>query len=450
MSGSGTPTPFNITTPRLGLNKPLVDGDIDVWGDYLNANADILDQSVTVAFGDGRYLGLAGGQVDPGPVSIGAGFAPRQFGQLEQLYTSAVSARNIAFNLYADISAGSTWRYWSAGAGGLIGIDPVNGIMQFYMAPTGVVDAMAVMSYRFGIDTLGNVFANGTLTSNGDHYIKATYPTLHVDPTDTSPGQLVAERNGVIRWNIGFPNANPEAGGNQGSDFTIARYSDAGALLDVPVSIIRSTGYVWLGSRVNVGYARAPDYFLEIDASGNRSVNFASGHTLYIDPTGNLNYWNSTNVGILADSVGNFEITGQATKPGGGPWSSASDDRIKRNVEPYTAGLDQVCALRPVSYAYNGMGGVIDDGQRYYGLSAQLTRAVMPELVFEMSDNGPIGMPDAEDGSKLDSPHSPRLPGQLATDLTALPLALVNAVQELRELVAGIDARTSTLEGLVT
>jgi hypothetical protein len=40
-------TPSNITTPNLGLNKPAVGGDDDIWGGLLNANADTLDAAVT-------------------------------------------------------------------------------------------------------------------------------------------------------------------------------------------------------------------------------------------------------------------------------------------------------------------------------------------------------------------------------------------------------------------
>lgn len=37
------PGTFNVTTPNLGLNKPDVGGDDDIWGDLINANQDLLD-----------------------------------------------------------------------------------------------------------------------------------------------------------------------------------------------------------------------------------------------------------------------------------------------------------------------------------------------------------------------------------------------------------------------
>jgi hypothetical protein len=51
-------TPTNVLTPNLGLNKPAVGGDDDVWGGLLNANADVLDAALA---GGGPFLPLTGG-----------------------------------------------------------------------------------------------------------------------------------------------------------------------------------------------------------------------------------------------------------------------------------------------------------------------------------------------------------------------------------------------------
>ena len=48
---------------------------------------------------------------------------------------------------------------------------------------------------------------------------------------------------GVLRWQIGA-NQTAESGSNVGSDFGIYRYTDAGAFIDAPISIARSTGVV--------------------------------------------------------------------------------------------------------------------------------------------------------------------------------------------------------------
>ena len=35
-----------VKTPNYGLFKPVPNADIDVWGDHLNANADVLDSTL--------------------------------------------------------------------------------------------------------------------------------------------------------------------------------------------------------------------------------------------------------------------------------------------------------------------------------------------------------------------------------------------------------------------
>jgi hypothetical protein len=54
------------------------------------------------------------------------------------------------------------------------------------------------------------------------------------------------------RWIVAKDSA-AEAGSNAGSNFSIARYSDAGALLGVPLSIIRSTGVVNFSQTPTIG-----------------------------------------------------------------------------------------------------------------------------------------------------------------------------------------------------
>lgn len=54
---------------------------------------------------------------------------------------------------------------------------------------------------------------------------------------------LTYKTSGVLRWSLNS-NGNPESGSNAGSDFSWARYNDAGTLIDVPIGIVRSTGVV--------------------------------------------------------------------------------------------------------------------------------------------------------------------------------------------------------------
>ena len=47
---------------------------------------------------------------------------------------------------------------------------------------------------------------------------------------------------------------------------------------------------------------------------------------------------------------GNLNITGNAFKPGGGPWGSSSDKRLKKNVKPLRVALERMLKLSGVSY----------------------------------------------------------------------------------------------------
>jgi hypothetical protein len=54
--------------------------------------------------------------------------------------------------------------------------------------------------------------------------------------------QIVGSDGGSIRWIVMVGDTAAETGGNAGSDFTIARYSDAGTVLNSPFAIVRASG----------------------------------------------------------------------------------------------------------------------------------------------------------------------------------------------------------------
>jgi hypothetical protein len=160
------------------------------------------------------------------------------------------------------------------------------------------------------------------------------------------------------------------------------------------------------------------------EADGMRYWEGPAGHLMQLDGSGNL-FLLQTNglISIKGNFFGaNITVTTNAYKPGGGAWGDSSDLRTKQDIADYDAGLDAVCALRPVTYRHNGQGGTKDTGKTYHGLIAQEAREPMPELVFEMPQDWP---------DKLD--------GQLGIDATPLPYALVNAVRALRDRVVALE-----------
>jgi hypothetical protein len=144
---------------------------------------------------------------------------------------------------------------------------------------------------------------------------------------------------------------------------------------------------------------------------------------------GGTRQWVGTGVALwVCSGSGDITIAGSnATKPGGGAWTATSDARIKDVIGDYTSGLGAIMALRPIRYKYKDNWCVPDDdvqrphklvaerGTEFIGLVAQDTEATMPEMISKTS---------AELDGKL--VHDLRL-----IDMTALPLAIVNAIKEL-------------------
>jgi len=62
----------------------------------------------------------------------------------------------------------------------------------------------------------------------------------------------------------------------------------------------------------------------------------------------------------------------------------SSDKKLKRNITPYTRGLDALMKITPITYEYNGKGGTMR-GDAHVGLVAQELQSVAPELVEQFT-----------------------------------------------------------------
>lgn len=155
-----------------------------------------------------------------------------------------------------------------------------------------------------------------------------------------------------------------------------------------------------------------------INASGNVT---ASGNTVYVGG----NYMQNQGDRIYHNT--NMQLAGGTYwKPGGGQFADPSDIRVKKDVFLYPRGLAEITRLNPVEFAYNGRGGMIEDGRRYVGLIANDVALVMPEMVLPWR---PVV------GGRLDDPDD-----LLGLDASALVYALVNSVKELAAEVARLSA----------
>lgn len=112
----------------------------------------------------------------------------------------------------------------------------------------GLLDDGDAPTMRTTIGAIGNPMS-------ADLTIAKAGPQLILNKNATSPGAGILGQNaGVTRWLMSLGNATTEVGTNQGSDFTISRYTDAGALIDTPMLIQRTNGGVtFTGAAVHGG-----------------------------------------------------------------------------------------------------------------------------------------------------------------------------------------------------
>jgi hypothetical protein len=126
---------------------------------------------------------------------------------------------------------------------------------------------------------------------------------------------------------------------------------------------------------------------------------------------------------------------GVGYQPGGGPWATLSDIRIKNVLREYDSSLDTVMKLRPIVYTYKGndtFGGIpihkeaAETGRTFVGLAAQEVEIICPGIVGRQ--NGTI------DGNPV---------GDLRTlDTGPLLYAVINAVKELAARLEKVEARS--------
>lgn len=110
-------------------------------------------------------------------------------------------------------------------------------------------------------------------------------------------------------------------------------------------------------------------------------------------------------------------VNGGAQKLNGGLWGATSDERVKKDVRPFSEGLKKLLLFDPVIYKFNGKAGTVDNGIDYIGLIAQDVQKVMPELVISQFKK--LNAEDTKDAEIL------------THDLSPLIFMFINAIKEL-------------------
>ena len=141
----------------------------------------------------------------------------------------------------------------------------------------------------------------------------------------------------------------------------------------------------------------------------------------------------------------NLEVNGTAGKTSGGSdWVQISDERLKTNVREYTDGIDQIMALKPVWFQYNGKAGT-ETGTDYVGLIAQDLQKVAPYTIQKYVHTEIVSEQNNTDGEETFSERPTQSEEYLAIDASAIRYMLVNAVQEHQDVIA---EQQNTIEDL--
>jgi hypothetical protein len=153
--------------------------------------------------------------------------------------------------------------------------------------------------------------------------------------------------------------------------------------------------------------------------SDGRIFSRSSGHSFGIDST------SGTQIQFWTDNGSNRVATGAITSSGSTTsYTSASDYRLKENVQPITMAMDVISSLNPVTYTWKS------DGSPGHGFIAHELQEVVPDAV--------VGEKDA-----VDSDGNIKSQG---IDKSYLVSYLTAAIQELSTKNAALEARLAALE----
>lgn len=140
---------------------------------------------------------------------------------------------------------------------------------------TGLVAGQAAQDTAIA----GKVAKTGDTMTGGLNFYPGTGTSARITLNKATVGDSVmleGRSNNSVRWRVVPGNTTAESGGDAGSDFSIDRFSDAGAYLDSPFSIMRNTGQALVKGDPTSPLGVAPKQY--VDAQAGASLSRSPGH----------------------------------------------------------------------------------------------------------------------------------------------------------------------------
>lgn len=297
----------------------------------------------------------------------------------------------------------------SAGTPAVQGTDTNTGV--FYPA-ADTVGVSTGGSERMRIDSSGNVGIGTSSPADNLHvYVNTTTENgIRVQNANASGQSAVQYINNAgtqkadVWWN------------NNGSTFNIRTLSTDPMIFSTNNTErmrFDSSGHLLVGTTSSDGTAVGIRLFNnnQVQASKSGDWSFRMGRR---DSTGIVTeiYYNSTRVGDIA------------TNGTGTTYNSASDYRLKENVQPMVGALERVALLKPCTYTWK------INGSTGEGFIAHELQEIVPDAVN--------GIKDAVDNEGNIVPQS--------IDTSFLVATLTAAIQEQQALITALTARIEALE----
>ena len=168
-------------------------------------------------------------------------------------------------------------------------------------------------------------------------------------------------------------------------------------------------------SRMVIGHSPGyPDWGLQYQDPVDKFHFLASGTSVMtIDlPNGRVGIGTTNPTAFLS-------VNGTANKTGSSAWATFSDERLKQNIVPFNEGLEKLLQINPVTFQYNGKGG-INSKETYVGIIAQQIRKVLPYTIKEVK-------------MQMDPNDSTSYENILEFDPNAIPYIIINSIKELNK-----------------
>ncbi len=201
-------------------------------------------------------------------------------------------------------------------------------------------------------------------------------------------------------------------------------------------------GYTGAGS--SIMFHRGTNPFL-IQATEAASIYFrtASTNRMAITSSGRVGIGTTNpNAAALLDVNGVVRYTGTLL--------NTSDKRLKTNTTKFDYGLEEVLALSPISYNYNGKAGT-DSELVHVGIYAQELRKVAPELVGEFKyEETEIEV--VENGEEIDVRTNTKKSSEtyLHINESSIKYMLINAVKEQQDKIESLEQELADMKEMMS